>query len=797
MNRLLLICFCFFLTSFVYAQNIAVSFKVAGQKGEPVSSATVIIVPLADTTAKQSKITDSHGAVQFQLAENALYVVRISSVAYAPLEKIISVKPGITEFHFALQPVSKEMSSIVVTAKKPLMRQEDDKTIVDPEPLANASTNAYEIMEKTPGLYVDQDGNIYISSTTPAKVYINGREQRMSAADIATILKNLPPNAISSIEILRMPSAKYDVSGSGGIVNVVLRKGIRIGLTGSVNAGFNQGQYGNQFLGFNLNNNDGKKTYYINFNYNHRNSFERIQTNRYLAKDTLLQQDARTTYPAANYFVSYGFTDSLGPKWFLDFAGSAIYQTNDNHSTNTNTITALATAQIVSNSLNVAQTNNNYLRINNGVTFSRKLGQSAEWSNDFYYSFDRNKTNQQYNTFFYQPVNRFATGYGSPNNDRSNFTFTSDFKEKLKEKLTLEAGVKASFLQFNSEALYFAGDDSGVEKDKARTNTFRYNENINSAYVQLAQTFGKGVILKAGGRIENTNMDGHQRIPSDTSFSIHRTDFFPYAYLSKKIMSIAGYDLTGFLVYRRTITRPVYEQLNPFPKYVDQYLSETGNPSLRPQFTQTYEANVSVNDRPIIAFGVNDTKDIFNQVIYQADSNKTQAYRTYDNLGKNKETYIRALGALPPGGKYFFVLGAQYNYNFYQGSYENKPLSFKRGSWRLFTYHNFKLTPASNIYLNGFYMINGQLQFYELSDFGQLNIGFSQQLFKRKLTLSVSGQDLFYTNQNKFVLAQGSVNAYGSRKADTRRFGVNLRYNFGIRKKEEQKLPDVEGAQRP
>ena len=136
-----------------------------------------------------------------------------------------------------------------MTSKRPLMRQEDDKTIVDPENLALSSTNAFEILEKTPALFVDQDGNIYLNSTTPAKVYINGREQKMSTADIATMLKSLPPNAIATIEILRTPSARYDASGSGGIVNVVLKKGVRIGLTGSANVGFNQGEYGNRFIG--------------------------------------------------------------------------------------------------------------------------------------------------------------------------------------------------------------------------------------------------------------------------------------------------------------------------------------------------------------------------------------------------------------------------------------------------------------------------------------------------------------------------------------------------------------------
>jgi hypothetical protein len=264
-------------------------------------------------------------------------------------------------------------------------------------------------------------------------------------------------------------------------------------------------------------------------------------------------------------------------------------------------------------------------------------------------------------------------------------------------------------------------------------------------------------------------------------------------------MKIAGYDLRGYLVYRRTINRPAYEYLNPSPRFVDPYLFESGNPSLRPQFTQTYEANISVDERPIIAVGINETKDIFNQVIYQADTNRSQAIRTYDNLGKNKETYFRALGALPPGGKYFFVAGAQYNHNFYQGRYENKPLSFKRGSWRFFTYHNFKATPTTNIFLNGFMILKGQIQFYEISTFGQLNFGLSQQMFKKKMTMNLFMQDIFYTNRNEFVLTQGTVSATGERRADSRRLGLSLRYNFGIRKKEEQKLPDVDAgsSQRP
>jgi hypothetical protein len=250
-------------------------------------------------------------------------------------------------------------------------------------------------------------------------------------------------------------------------------------------------------------------------------------------------------------------------------------------------------------------------------------------------------------------------------------------------------------------------------------------------------------------------------------------------------MKIAGFDLRAYLIYRRTINRPVYEQLNPFPRYIDEYLSEAGNPSLRPQFTQNYEANISVDERPIFAVGVNDTRDIFTNVIYQADSSQSQAYRTYDNLGKNKEWYFRGLGAIPPGKRFFFVFGAQYNHNFYQGLYENKPLAFKKGTWTFFTYQTFRLDKKSVISINGFMRLKGQQQFYELSTFGSLNSSINRKFLKDKLVVTLSLSDMFSTNKNEFVITQGSIHATGFRQSDTRRLGLNLRYNFGIKKKDD------------
>lgn len=791
-----------FLFSFLffnlYAQQTDVTLKITNSKNDPIANATLKISSWPDSLTIQKKIADSNGIAIVSLIKNTKYSVMISAIDHLPFVKGINFTGELTSFNFILEPVNKNLDTVIVASKKPLMRQEDDKLIVDPENLVASSSSGFEVIEKVPGIFMDQDGNIYLNSMTPATVQINGREMKMSAADVASMLKSLPPNSIAKIEILKTPSAKYDATGGGGIVNVVLQKGIKLGVTGSINTGIQQGTYGNKFFGFNLNKNTGKRSSYINLNYSTRNSYEKINTTRIFAVDTFLNQDASTRYPGNVFHSSYGLSWSLGNKWELEFDGTASKNESRNNSDNNSLIKKISTDKLLTNNLNHSFNENNSLNFNNGIKSKFKIDSlGSEWTNDLFYTNSTNNSNQDFTIRYFLPQVPLITGDGDAENQRNIFSARSDLKLKLSNQLTLETGLKTSFLRFENETNYFR-ESSGVRaKDIGRTNTFLFKENINAAYLQTSKTFGKDIILKAGTRLENTNMKGRQIIPADTVFNINRTDLFPYIFLSKGIMKIAGYQLRAYLVYRRTIQRPVYEQLNPFARFVDQYLSEVGNPSLQPQFTNNYEANVSFEERPVLAVGFKDTKDIFTNVIYQADSSQSQAYRTYDNLGNNKEWYFRGLGALPPGGKYFFVMGAQYNHNFYNGFYENKPLSYKRGSWMIFTYHTLKLGKRSQVSMNGFVRFKGLLQFTEVNTFGTMNLNINRRFLKDKLTITLSGNDILFTNKYDFSLQHGSVNAFGLRQNDTRRIGLNIRYNFGIRKKEERtNLFDIESPEK-
>ena len=133
------------------AQTTAVTIKVTNKQAQPVVYATVKVVSLNDSIYYFEKVTDSSGIAAFDLVQSQRYKITVTSVDHSPVEKGISIKNHPAYFTFLLENATKTLDAVVVQSKKPLMRQEDDKTIVDPENLAASSTSGYEVLEKNPG----------------------------------------------------------------------------------------------------------------------------------------------------------------------------------------------------------------------------------------------------------------------------------------------------------------------------------------------------------------------------------------------------------------------------------------------------------------------------------------------------------------------------------------------------------------------------------------------------------------------------------------------------------------------
>jgi iron complex outermembrane recepter protein len=774
-----------FIATLVYSQKSDVSLKLMNKKNEPVAFATFTITGRLDSGFVIKLTADKEGVIKTTLTTGQTYTVKITASEYKDVEKGIKINQPVQNFIFTTDAAYKALGDVVVNSVKAQVRQVDDKTVVDVESMAASSTNTFEVVERTPGLFVDQDGNVYLSSTTPAVIYINGRNTRMSAADMSSMLKSLPAGSISKVEIIRNPSTVYDASTSGGIVNIVLKKGVKIGLTGSVSAGLNQGNYGNQFAGFNLNNSKGRTTTYINTQVTARDNYTSLGFNRSLGADTLIRQQSYLRTPGRSIFAGAGITVELAKKWEF---GADVRLTAGNteiRNSSNSSIRRVSTPVLLSYINGITNDKGNNILFSTNATLKYKNDSTnTEWTTDVFYSHLGNELDQQYNSGYSVPASFNETGYGDNKSTNNLLVIQSDFRKKFAGGYQLEAGGKLSILKFNGDNDYFIYKNGVAAEDVKRTSTYSYRENIGAGYIQLTKNFS-GIVIKSGLRLETTSMNGNVTVPSDTAFSVKRQDLFPYLFISRKLFSVGGYPVKAFLIYRKSITRPDYNLLNPLPRYVDPYFFEAGSPALRPQFTNNYEVNVSVEDMPIFAAGINRTNDLFSSVVYQADSNKSGAFRTYENIGTNREFYFRGTALIPPQGRFFFLVGAQYNHVTYEGFYESSPISFRRGTWTLFTNERYKIDDRSSAYFNAFVRFNGLQQFYELGKFGFVNFSVNRQFLKKKLMVTLSVSDVFFDNNYRFVLKQGSVNANGFRETDTRRVGINFRYNFGIRKKEE------------
>ncbi|MFM2015314.1 MAG: hypothetical protein RIQ51_804, partial [Bacteroidota bacterium] len=375
----------------VFAQMSPLKLTVVDNKNQSISFANIAI-QMIDSTISQNQVADSNGVVNLFLQRGKLYAFKTSAIGYQIDNRTIKFE-NLNSLKIQLKETNGQLKEVVVTSTKPLIRQEDDKSVVDPEPLAASSTNAYETMEKIPGIFIDQDGNIYLNGLSPAGIQINGRELRMSATDMATLLKSLPPSSIQKIELVRTPSAKYDASGGGGVVNIVLKKGVKIGLNGSLNTGMNQGVYGNQFIGLTLNNTTDKYNSYLNTQYNQNDGYSIVNTDRFLSADTVLKQTAKTLSPNKSAYIGFGLGRNWTDRFELNYDARVSGQSFINSTNNASILERISAKKNLSSIASLVENDGSNFNFNQSVRSKLKLDSlGGEWTIDFSYNFIQSNT---------------------------------------------------------------------------------------------------------------------------------------------------------------------------------------------------------------------------------------------------------------------------------------------------------------------------------------------------------------------------------------------------------------------
>ncbi len=90
-------------------------------------------------------------------------------------------------------PGTRQLKDVTVTSRKPCVETRLDRTIVNVDALiSNAGTSALDVLEKSPGVMVDQDGNISLLGKSGVTIYIDDKQTYLSGNDLAAYLRSLP-----------------------------------------------------------------------------------------------------------------------------------------------------------------------------------------------------------------------------------------------------------------------------------------------------------------------------------------------------------------------------------------------------------------------------------------------------------------------------------------------------------------------------------------------------------------------------------------------------------------------------
>jgi hypothetical protein len=766
--------------------QITGSIQDGGQQ-KVIDAASISLLKAKDSSLVKTAIADAKGNFVFDQVKPGAYLVMASSTGHgktysAPLE-VSAEKPVVGTGILQLVPIQTNLKEVVVSNKKPLIERKSDRTVINVDAaVSNAGTTALEVLEKSPGVTVDKDGNISIKGRQGVMVMLDGKPSYLTGQELTNLLNNMPSANLDQIEVYTNPPARFDAAGNAGVINIKTKKNKQKGFNGSVNLAYGQGVLPKTNNSANINYRTGKVNLFASVSANYRRNWQEIDiTRRYKNADQSLnavfEQTARerrynhnyNSKIGADYYVSKKTTIGAVLTGFTT-PGTQIGKNTSYLKNPQNTTDSIVTAE----SLEKSTWKNGNINLNFRHQFDST---GRELTGDFDYSTYRTNRNQNFiNTSYTNNWNkRFADNLtGELPSTINIYTAKLDYTQRLKGGIKMDAGIKTGFVNTDNTANYNFVVDGDKIPDYEKTNRFTYKENINAAYVNFSKEFKKWS-LQAGLRAENTNIEGYQYgnpVRTDSAFEQRYTNLFPTIFASYSPTEKNMFSLS----YGRRINRPDYEDLNPFLFFLDKFTYGGGNPFLRPSYAHTVEFSHTYNQFLTTTLNYAHTKNLFADVFEQL------GYATIvkkGNFGQTQTASISVSAQLPIKKWWMLIAYNEYNYNHYKGLLNGENVNIKAGNYIVNINNQFTFKNGWSAELSGFYRtpgIEGQIRIFGL---GQMNVGVAKQILKNKGTLKLNVRDLLYT-----MPANGGINfqlteATFAQRRDSRVATVSFVYRFG------------------
>ncbi len=775
--------------------------------GKPVEGLTVSLLRSKDSVLTKAAVTDAKGQYSFEKIAIGTYFIRLSGIGYNTVQSdVVSIsaeQSAVTFATLAVEKQSAELANVAIVSKKPFIENKIDKMVVnvDASP-TNTGLTAMEVLEKSPGVTVDNDGNISVKGKQGVIILMDGKPTYLSGQDLANYLRNLSSNQLESIEIMTQPSAKYDAAGNSGVINIKTKKNKNNGFNGNISNTAMFANYYKNASNININWRKNKVNLFANYGFSSFIGFNELTIDRKFRKDENTNPNRYLEQTSFAKFRGLPHNFKVGADYFADkqtTIGVVVTGLIDNRQFRSegNNLIYDSLRNQVQNNVSVSQTKDPWTNLGFNLNFRRVLDKKgSEITADADYVFYRTKGRQFSDNYLYNANGSLAEdpyllrGYLPADIDI--FTFKADYSKPLPGDAKLEAGIKASYVETDNDAQYTAwsATQNNWIKD-GRSNHFIYKENINAAYLNVQKQIKK-LGIQLGLRSEQTIAKGHQ-IVNNSKFKRDYTKLFPTAYFNYK----ANDNNTIVLSYGRRIERPGYQDLNPFQYILDRYTYREGNPYLQPQFSHNVELSYNYKGQLNISANYTTTTDIINDVLKTIkDGENFTTFQTKENIASRRNIGL-AINYNKPIKKWWSLnmFGNVFN-NDYDGMINNEKvdgnfISFTFNMNNQFTFDKGWTAEFSGIYNH----TNLMSSVLVIRPMGMFSLGVGKQVLNKKGSIRINIRDPFWLQKFKGSTTMDSFVANIGSRWDNRRLNITFTYRFGKGNAQQQPRKRNSGAQ--
>ena len=433
-----------------------------------------------------------------------------------------------------------------------------------------------DVLDNVPSVSVDVEGNIALRGNENVRILINGKPSGLVGLSGPQGLRSLPAESIEKVEVVTSPSARYEASGTAGILNIILKKEELEGFNGSfvVNGGFPTSYGGNVSLNW--------RTKKVNLfsTTSLRDSESRgggIFESENFVPLRFVNEDREYIRNRKSVFFNLGAEYYFNENTSLTLSG--FLRRSDNESDNSTEIKNLNADGLVIDEFGRYQ-------------FEEELDNSQQFTANFTKKFDDKghelviEFQTESSTEDQNDVAENTSTFNQESEsleDQKRTLLQMDYVWPIDENTQFELGYRGDFSFQETDYNVFDLLDIGRTSNVQLTNFLGFTQNINAAYTQFGQKVNKFSYLM-GLRMEKTHIEIDQKTINVFKEKDY-TDWFPTLNLSYEFNEKENLTLG----YSRRVRRPRSWSLNPFRSLTSLTFFRQGNPDLDPSYSNLFD----------------------------------------------------------------------------------------------------------------------------------------------------------------------------------------------------------------